>query len=78
MSPSDFVPREYVSPDGSMRVYRDGVLWYADVLEAGRWKPVARHHLSSEVAMIACLASLDLLTFDEHEPDSTPDLDWWE
>ena len=80
MSPADFVPREYTTPDGHLRVRRTGVLWYADVLSpAGRWCPVVKHETTHESAMLRCLEALDLLDpepEDTREPEGPDDLTW--
>jgi hypothetical protein len=78
MSPADFTPREYTTPDGHLRVYQAGALWYADVRSPdGAWCPVvehARHHLA---AMVRCLEALDLLDPEPEDPPEGPDdLTW--
>lgn len=78
MTPGDFSPREYVDGTGTLRVYRVGVLWYADARsDAGEWCPVVEHCISADCAMVDCLRALDLL--DEHEePESlrADDIEW--
>ncbi len=78
MSPSDFQPVIYLTPDRLVRVSRLGAFWYAD----GRtdalapWRPLAEHVPSAEDAMVLAIVALGLEPDEPDEPDQPDDLSW--
>ncbi len=75
MTITDFEPTEYMSPDGSIRARKDGLLWSGEALDDwGQWVVHARGCTGYYSAIALTLVALGLDEEDDYQTGRDPDL----
>lgn len=75
MTPQEFIPTSFVSPDGSIRIERDSDgMWHAVAVGQEPSQLLAEPRLTSWCAMVEALEALGVLDDEEPEREDQHDL----